>query len=70
MKVIYDPHTDTINVIFRDERIKESDEIREGIVVDFGYDGNIVGFEILNATRHITQPSAMTFELKTENGNS
>jgi uncharacterized protein YuzE len=69
MKVIYDPQTDTMNVIFRDERVKESDEVREGVVVDFGYDGNIVGFEILNAAQHITQPSAMTFELKTENGN-
>ncbi|MEK7251400.1 MAG: DUF2283 domain-containing protein [Bacteroidota bacterium] len=69
MKVIYDPHADTMNVIFREERIKESDEVREGVVVDFGYDGNIVGFEILNATQHVAQPRALTFELKTENGN-
>lgn len=70
MKVIYDSQTDTMNVIFREERIKESDEVRDGVIVDFGYDGNIVGFEILNATQHVTQPSAMTFELKTANGNS
>ncbi len=70
MKVIYDSETETKSVIFREERIKESDEVKEGVIVDFGYDGNIVGFEILNATQHVTQPSAMTFELKTENGNS
>ncbi len=38
--------------------------MRDGVIVDFWYDGNILGFEILNATRHVTQPSAMTFEMK------
>ncbi len=53
-----------MNVILREERIKESDEVRDGVIVDFGYDGNIVGFEILTATEHVTQPGVMTFELK------
>lgn len=29
MKVIFDPETDTLSLIFREERIAESDEVRE-----------------------------------------
>jgi uncharacterized protein YuzE len=70
MKIIYDPYTDTMNVILREERIKESEEVKEGVIVDYGYDGNIVGFEILNARQHVAEPRALTFELKSEDGNS
>lgn len=68
MRIIYDPQTDTMNVIFREEKIKESDEVREGIIVDFGFDGKIVGFEILNASEHLTKPIGVTFELQEKNG--
>lgn len=64
MKVIYDEQTDTMNVIFRDDEIKESDEVREGIIVDYGIDDSIVGFEILNAKKHISQPRYVSYELK------
>jgi len=33
MKVRYDPQTDSLTIILRDERIKESDEIRPGVIV-------------------------------------
>ena len=34
MKVVYDSQTDTINVISREERIKESDEVKEGVILN------------------------------------
>ena len=34
MKVIYGPETDILSLILRDKAIKESDEIREGIIID------------------------------------
>lgn len=39
MKITYDEETDTMTITFRDERIKESDEVRPGVIADFGYDG-------------------------------
>ena len=39
MRVTYDPETDTLTIRLRDERIKESDEIRPGVIADFGFDG-------------------------------
>ncbi|MBI5215530.1 MAG: DUF2283 domain-containing protein [Ignavibacteriae bacterium] len=64
MKIIYDPDTDIMNVIFKDDKIKESDEVKEGVIIDYGFDGTIVGFEILDAKRHISQPKMFSYELR------
>ena len=40
-----------MTISLRDERIKESDEIRPGVIADCGYDGAIVRFEILDASK-------------------
>jgi uncharacterized protein YuzE len=60
MKVHYDRQTDTLVISFRDERIKESDEVRPGLIADFGYDGGIVRFEILEASKHVQDPLTVT----------
>jgi uncharacterized protein YuzE len=36
MKVTYDRETDTMTISLRDQRIKESDEIRPGVIADSG----------------------------------
>jgi uncharacterized protein YuzE len=51
MKVEYDPHTDTLTIPLREARIRESDEVRPGVIVDFGEDGTVVRFEILDASK-------------------
>jgi len=61
MKVHYDPETDTMTIRLRDERIKESDEVREGIVVDYGYDGGVVRFEVLRASKVVDKTNEMQF---------
>jgi len=47
MKAEYDRETHTLTITLRDARVKESDEIRPGVIADFGYDGGVIGFEIL-----------------------
>jgi len=64
MKVIYDPETDTLNIIFRKTKVSESDELREGVIIDYGRDGKIVSMEILDASEHITDPQEILYELK------
>jgi len=61
MKVNYDPETDTLTIRLRDERIKESDEVRDGIVVDYGYDGGVVRFEVLRASKVVEKTNEMQF---------
>ncbi len=61
MKIEYEKETDTITIMFRDARVKESDEVRPGVIADFGYDGGVVGFEILQASKVVEQTREMQF---------
>jgi len=64
MKVIYDPDTDTLTLLFRDEPVAESDELREGLIIDYGCDGRIVSVEVLDASEHVTEPQSIAYELR------
>jgi uncharacterized protein YuzE len=61
MKVRYEPETDSLVIALRDERIKESDEIRPGVIADFGHDGGLVRFEILQASKIVENAREMQF---------
>ncbi len=64
MKVIYDPETDTISLLFRDDPVAESDELKEGLIVDYGHDGKIVSVEVLDASENVTEPQGIAYEMK------
>lgn len=61
MKVTYDRETDTMTIVLREERIKESDEVRPGVIADFGYDGSVVRFEILDASKIVRNAREIQF---------
>jgi uncharacterized protein YuzE len=61
MKVVYDAETDSLTIVLRAERIKESDEVRPGVIADFGYDGGVVRFEIMRASRVVDDTGEMRF---------
>lgn len=61
MKITYDPETDSLTIALRDERIRESDEVRPGVIADFGYDGGIVRFEILDASKVVDRTREIQF---------
>lgn len=61
MKIEYDKETDTLTILLREARVKESDEVRPGVIADFGYDGGVVGFEILQASQVIERTQEMQF---------
>lgn len=63
MKVVYDRETDTLTITLREERIKESDEVRPGVIADFAYDGAVVRFEVLDASRLVTDPASVELVL-------
>jgi len=64
MRVIYDPETDTVSIVFREAPVKESDELREGLIVDYGEDGRAVSIELLDATESIAEPQGIHYEIK------
>ncbi len=64
MKVIYDPDTDTLSLLFRDEPVAESDELREGLIIDYSGDGRIISVEVLDASEHVTEPQGIAYEVR------
>ena len=64
MRVIYDRETNTLSLIFSDAPVSESDELREGLIVDYDREGHIVSVEILDASKHVAQPASIAFEPK------
>lgn len=68
MKLEYDKETDTLTITLREARVKESDEVRPGVIADFGYDGEVVGFEILDASKRMDNPPAVELVLGAAGG--
>ena len=68
MRVRVDHGADAIYLNLTDRPIKESEEVADGIVVDYDDNGRIVGIEILDASKRTDDPHALTqfsFELPT-----
>jgi uncharacterized protein YuzE len=61
MKTQYNEATDTLTITFRDARIRESDEVRPGTIMDFGHDGGVVGIEILAASKFVEKTREIQF---------
>jgi uncharacterized protein YuzE len=62
MKTIYDVEANVLYVRFSDAPIVESEEVSDGVVLDFDSEGRIVAIELLDATKRVaagaTFPSA------------
>jgi uncharacterized protein YuzE len=53
MKTRYDAEADALYVRFSDGQIEESEEVSEGVVLDFDAEGRIVAIELLDASKHL-----------------
>ncbi|HLI25893.1 MAG TPA: DUF2283 domain-containing protein [Chloroflexota bacterium] len=64
MRVIYDPRTDTLSVILRDDTpVAESEEERPGVILDYDAQGNLVSLEILDASQRVTEARRLEFQV-------
>jgi uncharacterized protein YuzE len=63
MKVIYDRETDTLTVIFAQTPVAESDEDKPGVILDYDACGNLVSLEILDASRRVTLPTSIEYQV-------
>lgn len=52
-KLEYDPAADAAYIRFSSEPVLESEEVSQGIVLDYDRDGHIVGMEVLNARTNL-----------------
>ncbi len=63
MKVTYDPEVDIIRIRFSDAAVFESDEEKEGLILDYDAEGRVVGLEILDASTRTANPRAIDFAI-------
>ncbi len=61
MKVTYDPQVDVLRIILSQAPVQESDEQKPGVILDYDRDGNVVGLEILNASKRIENPRSLEY---------
>ena len=55
MKVSYDPTTDILSIVLRDDRaVAESDEDKPGVILDYDNEGNLVSLEVLDASTRVS----------------
>ncbi len=66
MKVIYDKESDTLSIILSQGKVAMSDEVREGLILDYDKAGHLVSLELLDASEEIREPESVEFALATE----
>ena len=63
MKVNYDLETDTLTVIFTETPVAKNDEDKPGVILDYDESGNLVSLEILDASRRVTLPGRIEYQV-------
>jgi uncharacterized protein YuzE len=59
MRVRVDHAADAVYLNLTDRPIKDSEEVADGIVVDYDAEGRIVGVEILDASKRTDDPATL-----------
>ena len=59
MRVRVDHKADAVYLNLTDREIAKSEEVADGIVVDYDAQGRIVGLEILDASRRTGDPAVL-----------
>ena len=63
MRAEYDPQADAMYIRLRAGEVADSEEIRDGVVVDYDAAGQVLGIELLSASKRADNPREMAFEL-------
>ena len=64
MKVTYDQEVDVVRIVLSDADIEESDEDKPGIVIDYDNAGGVVGLEILDASKRMSDPKTLEYVVR------
>ncbi|HAT51287.1 MAG: DUF2283 domain-containing protein [Nitrospirae bacterium] len=64
MKVTYDPEVDVLRIVFSNMPVEESDEDKPGVIMDYDRKGNLVGMEILDASRCVENPRSVEYAVQ------
>jgi uncharacterized protein YuzE len=63
MKVKYDKENDSLYIKLSNNPVIESDSEKPGIILDYDGEQNIVGIEVLNASKKMERPMKVEYEI-------
>ncbi|MFN8498771.1 MAG: DUF2283 domain-containing protein [Anaerolineae bacterium] len=61
MKVTYDREADAMYIVFRDVQVAKTSHVQPGVILDYAADGELVGMEILSASRRMEDPQVIEY---------
>lgn len=61
MKVTCDAEVDVLRILLSDKPIEESDEDKPCVILDYDKDRNVVGLEILDASKPMENPRSVEY---------
>jgi len=64
MKIDYDQASDILSMLLSSAPVEESDEVKPGVILDYDAEGNVVGIEILDASRRMENPASVELSVK------
>ena len=65
MKIEYDQEVDALYIRVQEKHVARTQEVADGVNIDFDEEGKFIGLEILDATERYPRPDI--FNLSTEN---
>ncbi len=63
MVIKYDKEADALYIKLSEGKVAESDEEKPGVILDYDVDGNILGIEVLDASKKMPQPNGVIYEV-------
>lgn len=60
MRITYDEEVDVLYIRLKETPYHESDEIREGLILDYNERGDLIGIEILDASEYLSSEELAT----------
>ena len=61
MRLTYDPEVDVLRIVLAKSPVAESDEDKPGVILDYDHQGNLVGLEVLNASKRLANPLSVEY---------
>ena len=62
MRISYDEEADALYIRLKETEYYESDEIKEGLILDYDKGGNLIGIEILDTSEYLSPQELASLE--------
>jgi YD repeat-containing protein len=63
MVIKYNKEVDSIYIEISNSKVAESDQEKKDVILDYDEAGNIIGIEILNASKKTSLPNGIRYEV-------